>query len=864
METIDFASFFEGKAKIASPYSWQEELARASEIQNRLIRIPTGFGKTIGVVSAWAYNRIERKDAAWPRRLIWCLPMRTLVEQTADEILKVVASMNIRVHTLMGGEDQGDWHLHPEDNVVMVGTQDMLLSRALNRGYASPRARWPMEFGLLNCDCLWVMDEVQLMDVGLATSAQLQQFREEDRSKMSRPSYSWWMSATLQPDWLKSVDTRRLVEEIERDTLGVSDGDKKGLLWNGISKPLTFIEPKDEKALATFIADKHSNMEGQQEQTTLVIVNTVKRANAVYEYLRKINTADVELRLIHSRFRAYERSQWREAFLRRKECGKKNRIIVATQVIEAGVDISSTCLITDLAPWSSLIQRFGRAARYGGSAEIYVVDIVDEKKALPYAYPELEAARSALRKLTDVSISSLEAFQATLTPEELSGLYPYAPAFLLLRKELDELFDTTPDLTGDDLDISRFIRSSDERDCLFFWDTIERKTTPPPERQPRKDELCSVPIGEARNFFDKAPKDKGTLFWKWDYLDGAWIRANSRDFYPGQVYLVRADAGGYSSEKGFDPGCKEKVAVVPKNAVAQSTSDTDSAQDNEVLSVTGTWQTIEKHGAAVAQVLDGIISKIDIMPEKLKDILDKAARWHDIGKAHPAFSSLIKLDAEHLDGEIAKAPRSAWSSGRPKYCITRSNGIDERPGFRHELASTLALIELLRQVAPLHEALLGPWQELMPQTSPFAVVEQSTPIQQALMDLDAAHFNLLLYLVAAHHGKVRTGFQATPSDQEHPVSRAGDDMPIRGVMEGDVIPSIMLTMSNGQAVRIPTTTLSLEPANIGLSSLTGMSWTERSIELLKQHGPFTLSWLEALLRAADCRASKELEHGRIQ
>jgi CRISPR-associated endonuclease/helicase Cas3 len=89
-------------------------------------------------------------------------------------------------------------------------------------------------------------------------------------------------------------------------------------------------------------------------------------------------------------------------------------------------------------------------------------------------------------------------------------------------------------------------------------------------------------------------------------------------------------------------------------------------------------------------------------------------------------------------------------------------------------------------------------------------------------------------------------------------------MPIRGVMEGDVIPSIMLTMSNGQAVRIPTTTLSLEPANIGLSSLTGMSWTERSIELLKQHGPFTLSWLEALLRAADCRASKELEHGRIQ
>jgi len=33
----------------------------------------------------------------------------------------------------------------------------MLLSRALNRGYASGRARWPVEFGLLNQDALWVM-----------------------------------------------------------------------------------------------------------------------------------------------------------------------------------------------------------------------------------------------------------------------------------------------------------------------------------------------------------------------------------------------------------------------------------------------------------------------------------------------------------------------------------------------------------------------------------------------------------------------------------------------------------------------------------------------------------------------------------
>ena len=52
----------------------------------------------------------------------------------------------------------------PSNRRFLIGTQDMLLSRALNRGYATGRARWPMEYGLLNHDCLWIMDEIQLMD----------------------------------------------------------------------------------------------------------------------------------------------------------------------------------------------------------------------------------------------------------------------------------------------------------------------------------------------------------------------------------------------------------------------------------------------------------------------------------------------------------------------------------------------------------------------------------------------------------------------------------------------------------------------------------------------------------------------------
>jgi CRISPR-associated endonuclease/helicase Cas3 len=57
--------------------------------------------------------------------------------------------------------------------------------------------------------------------------------------------------------------------------------------------------------------------------------------------------------------------------------------------------------------------------------------------------------------------------------------------------------------------------------------------------------------------------------------------------------------------------------------------------------------------------------------------------------------------------------------------------------------------------------------------------------------------------------------------------------------------------------------LLLDPMELGLSQSYGPSWRERTQMLLERLGPFRLGYLEALLRAADCRASKEEdEHGR--
>ena len=356
MSDQTFEQWFAALTLHASPRHWQSDLAADQDCRNRLIRIPTGLGKTEGVLAAWSYYRLHRGDAGWPRRLVWCLPMRVLVDQTEQVAQQLAARIpephRPTIHIAMGGEDCGEWFLRPERPAVIIGTQDMLLSRTLNRGYASTRARWPMEFGLLNQDALWVMDEVQLMDVGLATSAQLQAFRDHDREKHLRPCHTWWMSATLQPGWLRSVDTAEYHRSWVQNPCQVPAGQRTGGLWDIPKSAATAaITPDDHDGFARRILEEHANLsDGEFGEITLVVCNTVNRACLTFDALRAAGRAE-GLELVHSRFRPSEREGWRERFLSRAACiPGVDRIIVATQVVEAGVDISAGCLITELGP----------------------------------------------------------------------------------------------------------------------------------------------------------------------------------------------------------------------------------------------------------------------------------------------------------------------------------------------------------------------------------------------------------------------------------------------------------------------------------------------------------------------------------
>lgn len=809
------------------PYPYQEGLAQANWPD--LLEIPTGLGKTAAVTLAWLFKRLSN-DAATPRRLIWCLPMRTLVEQTRENVDRWLANaapffaargMAVpRSHVLMGGDADNAWAARPEDQAILIGTQDMLISRALMRGFGASRYRWPIDFALVHNDAMWVFDEVQLMGAGLTTSAQLEAFRRQ--GALAAGSRSLWISATLAPEWLHTVDfpTAALasvrLSDAERDQPEVRKRIDAGKRLRRAELCLEGATKGAESTYLDALADsvRAAHVPGT---TTLVIVNRVARAQGLYERLgldgrgrqRKQQpslAADaVPARLLlHSRFRPVDRRSV-EALLSAplQEAG---RIVVATQAVEAGVDMSSRTMFTELAPWASLVQRFGRCNRYGEyndeGADIVWIDAADDDKvARPYAPDALDAARAKLAGLSSASPAALP------STDEPAPLHP-----VLRRKDFLDLFNTDPDLSGFDVDIAPYIRDADEADAMIFWRDFEDPNHPV-EPPPARDELCRAGLGAVRRLLDRC---EARQVWRWDPLGGCWREAKNDRLRPGMVLMLAAEAGGYRADLGFDPDAKGRTDPVENNdqvPVPREVYDGDprSIHDHEV--------PLSTHLEEVEEAARQLCTTLALTGAE-SEAIARAARWHDVGKTHPAFDSMLReahrkgTDLELGDGYWAKAGRLPDRERvRARYLVPDGDREIERRRFRHEFASMLA------------------W----------------------LASQDHAHddtTNLIAYLVAAHHGKVRMSLRALPDESEPPDGRPS----ARGVWEGDRLPEIALP--GGETAR--ECTLRLDLMRLGEGGQ-GPSWSARTHRLLASMGPFRLAWYETILRIADWRASALVE-----
>lgn len=787
--TMTFQSFFATARGSSSdkPFPYQERLA--TEAWPELLDIPTGLGKTAAVVLAWAYKR-SQGDTGTPRRLVYCLPMRSLVEQTAAEAKSYMSNLGreAEVHSLLGGADAEELRAfldHPEREAILVGTQDMLLSRALNRGYGMSRYQWPIAFGLLHNDALWVFDETQLMGVGVETSAQLEGLRRKLGSLV--PSRSLWVSATLGRRQIETVDHPRpstgfVVSKLSdadraHPTVRTRVESRKSVTKASLVVPSKAGElAKYAEAVADLILRERKN-----GGRTLGIFNRVQRAQAVYSALvKKLGSAEA-VTLIHSRFRAADRRA-AEAKMREAETG----IVIATQAIEAGVDITSAVMVSEIAPWSSMVQRLGRLNRYGECADARCLWIGIEAGsadgALPYEPDELQAATEILERMTDVGPASL----ASVDAPTRSVIRP-----VLRRRDLLDLFDTTPELLGQDLDVSRYIRDGDDLDVSVFWRELDRRPDGS-QPSPSRDELCSVSLSQARAYLErlaKASKEAdapGAQAYAWDPLAERWVPTQRP--HPGQVLMVGTAAGGYDTNLGFtgEASHRPKALAAPSNeGIERESSDADPA------TAIGTWVELADHLGHVEEAARVIVQLLEMDARWRRSVLE-AARFHDVGKAHPVFQQML--------GPADTGRLWAKSAGTG----TRSS----RPGFRHEWASALA------------------WLQTVP---------EGTPDRE-----------LVAYLIAAHHGKVRMSVRSSP------IERAPDDDRVfaRGVWDGDELPAV--NMPDGR--HVPALALDASPVRMGPGC-----WLEMTARLRDdpEIGPFALAYLEALVRVADARASRD-------
>ena len=779
------------------PYDYQRRIAE--EGLPELLRIPTGCGKTEAVGLGWLYRRRFHPDgevrAATPHWLIIALPMRTLVEQTADRfkgwLTRLGLDRDIGFHIVQGGVNWNDrdWRLAPERDAVFLGTIDMLLSRALNRGYADRRWHWPVSFGGFNNGTHWVFDEIQLMDVATPNTRQLQSFR--DTLGTALPTASTWMSATVDDRLLRTVDRPDVGSTIElssRDRQGpLSQRLEAGRIIEEIELP----DKKAEQALAQELVDRH-----QPGTLTLAVLNTVDRASATWSALRKLKP-DAELVLLHSRYRPSDRATHTTAALTPPEVAGK--IVVSTQVLEAGVDISAALLFSEAAPWASIVQRAGRCNRDGARDDARLLWATPPREA-PYGEADVHASAEALRSLAKKWATNTQ--MQGLGIQTSNRITP-----IIRRRDLIDLFDTTPDLSGNDVDVARFIRGMSDRTVQVAWREVKDKK--PSGTAPSRDELCSVPIADLRSWL------RNHSAWRLDHLSRdarrPWMQCTGRDLHDGIEVVLEASKGGYDSEIGWNPRQSGPVAVIAGSASqlsgVGSSPDADIGVGDDPASLGDAWYPLAAHLADVERECTTLLDafEADGLSAEMRSAAIVAGRLHDIGKASPVWQNAALATAD-------EERRPSLEAGGPFAKTGNSKALRFSPRFfRHELASALALMSEGASV-------LG----------------------------DHYETDLVIYLVASHHGRIRLSIRRPPEES----GTAETTTTTLGVAPGDELPEVAIG-----DFTVPSSHLTIP---------TGSERYERRALALRDRpdlGPFRLAFLEMVVRCADWRASRDA--GRV-
>lgn len=514
IQRSDFSEFFAALNGGYAPFTWQQELVdhivKTGSWPDRIVA-PTGAGKSSVVDVHLFVNALYACGTGprVPRRLNVVVGRRALVDSQADRAREILDRMKKVMEDKENVNSQDDiirrvaeallsfqvyidaknpfeiGHIRGELSnrslpvneisacAIIAATPDMWGSRLLFRGYGSSKGARPRETAVVSMDSVMVLDEAHLNQQLLVTARRIAQLQKYG-ADVGVPTLQV-VETTATPSELEEnqnqigVDVSQLDSPHDAELLRRVNSVKRLTRipldkWNGKAENAAVINSAVDEVLG--LCKKLDPNNSEQSKTVGCIVNHVGTAVKVADKLKKEN---LSVKLLVGRMRPFDMKKLRGDHPDLFTCkGDSNvDVVVATQTLEVGIDLDFSSLVTELAPASSLAQRFGRVNRLGKRHECQIIvlepenpDKIKDPVALPYKAEDL---RKAYGWLNDLS-----AFE-DVNPGAMLTCIPPATASQRLLYQRPEL-----------VDILEFARSSEtpyaEPDFdLWLHDSLEEQ-----------------------------------------------------------------------------------------------------------------------------------------------------------------------------------------------------------------------------------------------------------------------------------------------------------------------------------------------------------------------------------------------------
>lgn len=339
---------------------WQENTLEEENLRNNSIVLiaPTGSGKT---EFSFLWSNGER--------FIYTLPLRSAVNAIFERTKKIFGENEVGLlHSDAdvylyddGGEEQNNLKSYDLARQlalpVIVSTGDQFFPYAL---------RPPGYEKIFTCFATTrlVIDEVQTYDPRAAAivvkfiewvsimggkfllmTATLPKFIQEELNNLKKSNQLSFQTVNFYENNASSL--KNFIKH-RVQVIGIQNKDEK-----------TFELPDDEINKVLNYA-----FEGKR---VLVIANTIKFANYLYDKFRS-NKYQIAVSIFHSRYTPQKREEIEKnlsvCFKNPKPSDEnEGKILVATQVVEASLDVDFDVLFTEIAPMDALVQRMGRINR---------------------------------------------------------------------------------------------------------------------------------------------------------------------------------------------------------------------------------------------------------------------------------------------------------------------------------------------------------------------------------------------------------------------------------------------------------------------------------------------------------------------